>query len=350
MNSVIELAEQKKKQILAFRHYTPADELDSIPRTGWLIKNVLPKKGLCVVWGAPGSGKSFAMLDIACAVALGGGKYHGKRMKQGAVLYIAMEGNLIDRVKAYKIKNRIQSIPDLYIKHRVINFRDEYEVAAEVEAIREQLGDAKIAMIVIDTLNRSMVGGNENSSEDMSSVISGYKFLEDAFQCLIVPIHHCGKDQDRGMRGHSSLLGAVDAELSIQRNGADPIRTLHVGKQKDGDDYYDLFHFKLEQVIIGHTSEWDVDAEDDEMDSSCVITQTDEKPSEKGSKVRKNQSIFDAAMQTSLDRTGERAKESVRAEYYARHPSTNPDAKRKAFNRDWDRWFNSTMKAINQDE
>jgi hypothetical protein len=349
MTSVVELMEQKARTIQEHRWFTPSDELDNQPRVGWLIKNVLPKKGLCVMWGAPGSGKSFAMLDIACNVALESPKYHGKRMKGGIVLYYAMEGNLTERIKAYKISNRVQSIPNLYVKHRTINFRDEYEILAEVEAIKVQLGNQKIAMVVIDTLNRSMVGGNENSSEDMSSVIAGYKMFEDAFQCLVVAIHHCGKDQDRGMRGHSSLLGAVDAELSIKRANDDPVRTLHVGKQKEGDDYYDLFNFKLEQVFLGNTIAWDPDADEDEVDTSCVIVKTNEKPSEARERTRKNQTIFDAAMQTILDRTGERSREDVRAEYYARHPAENVETKRKAFNRDWERWMNVTMKAVNSE-
>lgn len=349
MTSVVEMANARMDAMKKERYYVPADELGNLSKTGWLIKNVLPKKGLCVVWGAPGSGKSFAMLDIACAVSRGVRRYHGKRLKQGAVLYIAMEGQLTDRITAYKRANNISELPNLYIKHKVINFRDDYLVMSEIDIIKEQLGNTKVAMIVIDTLNRSMVGGNENSSEDMSSVIAGYKMLEDAFQCLVVPIHHCGKDQDRGMRGHSSLLGAVDAELSIKRNGEDAIRTLFVGKQKDGDDYYDLFNFKLEQVIIGPTSAWDEDAEEDEVDTSCVVVPTDEKPAEKSDRVRKNQTIFDAAMNSVLERTGDRQKEVVRNEYYARHPSTNQDAKRKAFNRDWERWFNSTTKAINME-
>lgn len=332
--------------------YMSGDALGLQKRVGWLIKDVLPKKGLCVVWGAPGSGKSFAMLDVAMAVARGLPKYHGKRIKKGVVVYIAMEGNLRDRVEAYKKRNELHEgdLKNLLVKHSTVDFRSVESVASEILSIKAALGGRKLAMIVIDTLNRAMVGGNENSSDDMGMVIQGFKMVEDYFKTLVAPIHHCGKDQERGMRGHSSLLGAADAEISINRNGDDPIRTFKVGKQKDGQDHYDLFNFRLDVVELGKTADWDVDAEQDEVDRSCVIVPTEDKPAEKTERFRKNQTVFDKAMNNVLERTGDRQKELVRNEYYALHPSTNPEAKRKAFSRDWDRWLNTTTKAINMDE
>jgi putative DNA primase/helicase len=331
--------------------YITGDALGNQKRVGWLVKDVLPKKGLCVVWGAPGSGKSFAMLDLALAIARGLPKYHGKRIKNGVVVYIAMEGNLRDRVEAYKRKNGLHDgdLKNILIKHSSVDFRSVESVASEILSIKSALAGRRIAMVVIDTLNRAMAGGNENSSDDMGMVIQGFKMVEDYFKTLVAPIHHCGKDQERGMRGHSSLLGAADAEISINRNGDDPIRTFKVGKQKDGQDHYDLFNFRLGVVELGKTSEWDEDAEPDEVDISCVIEPTEDKPVENRERTRKNQTIFDASMQTVLERTGERSKEDVRAEYYARHPAENSESKRKAFNRDWERWMNVTMKAINSE-
>lgn len=332
--------------------YMSGDALGLQKRVGWLIKDVLPKKGLCVVWGAPGSGKSFAMLDVAMAVARGLPKYHGKRIKKGVVVYIAMEGNLRDRVEAYKKRNQLHEgdLKNLLVKHSTVDFRSVESVASEILSIKAALGGRKLAMIVIDTLNRAMVGGNENSSDDMGMVIQGFKMVEDYFKTLVAPIHHCGKDQERGMRGHSSLLGAADAEISINRNGDDPIRTFKVGKQKDGQDHYDLFNFRLDVVELGKTAEWDEDAEPDEIDRSCVIVQTDDKPAEKTERFRKNQSVFEKAMNNVLERTGDRSKELLKNEYYALHPATNPESKRKAFSRDWERWISCTTKAINMDE
>lgn len=46
-------------------------ELHNAPSMKWLIRGLLPRTGLAVLYGPSGSGKSFLMLDIACALAGG---------------------------------------------------------------------------------------------------------------------------------------------------------------------------------------------------------------------------------------------------------------------------------------
>ncbi len=56
-------------------------------------------------------------------------------------------------------------------------------------------------------------------------------------------LHHSGKDISKGLRGHSSLLGAVDTELELVRVDSMIKSTeiagqgiLTITKQKDGED------------------------------------------------------------------------------------------------------------------
>jgi hypothetical protein len=88
-------------------------------------------------------------------------------------------------------------------------------------------------------------GFNENSSEDMGAFITQAGKLQELYECALMVIHHSGKDVTKGLRGHSSLLGAVDTELEIQRqdsviNSGDSSvignAILTVSKQKDGAD------------------------------------------------------------------------------------------------------------------
>ena len=325
--------------IRASSGYVCADDLSKRQRMGWRIKDMVPRKGLCVVWGPPGSGKSFFVLDMACAIARGMDKYHGKRIRPGVVIYMAMEGNLQDRVDAYKKRHHLTEgdLANLYIKHGTVNFMDEQVVMAECAAIKDAIGDVEVAMVVVDTIARSMPGGNENGSESMGAAINGYKIVEDYFNTCVMPLHHCGKDVERGMRGHSSLLGAIDAEIEIKRNADDPVRVLHVGKQKDGLDHYDLFNFKLEQIVLGPTSRWDEDAAPDEMDASCVLQITEEaaavkKPS--GERTTRNGNMIDKAVEGARAINGDIRKEEVRVQFYLLHEG-NPDAKNVAFRREW---------------
>jgi hypothetical protein len=71
---------------------------------------------------------------------------------------------------------------------------------------------------------------------------------------LVLLIHHTGKDVSLGMRGHSSLLGAVDAELKVTRT--DTTSVMKVTKARDFEDGTELA-FSVESVVLGQTPDGD---------------------------------------------------------------------------------------------
>src|SRR5262249_48248968 len=81
--------------------------------------------------------------------------------------------------------------------------------------IKNQLGGSTPGVVVIDTLNRSLVG-SESKDDDMSAYLAGAGMIEVAFNCLVIIIHHTGVDVSRP-RGHSSLGGTADAQLRVER-------------------------------------------------------------------------------------------------------------------------------------
>jgi hypothetical protein len=217
----------------------------------WLIQDILPKKAFCALFAPPASWKSFLALDMAEAIATGR-DWMGCRIPQkGAVLIIAGEGHggLGARVKACKIQNNSPDGANLYVIRSQINLRSSpEEFEALINSINDLIAqiDEPLQLVILDTLMR-MSGGNfnENSSEDMGAVITQIGRIQSIFSCAIMVIHHSGKDVTRGLRGHSSLLGAVDTELEINRldsviNSADPSvkgsGTITTTKQKDGSD------------------------------------------------------------------------------------------------------------------
>ena len=217
----------------------------------WLIESIIPKRAFVALYAPPASFKSFIALDIAEAVATGRDWMGYKVPKKGAVLYIAGEGHggMGARVKACKIQNNSPDGANLYVIRAQINIRssqDDFD--ALINAINELIAqiDEQLELIILDTLMRMSGGGfNENSSEDMGGFITQAGKLQAIYLCAMLLIHHSGKDITKGLRGHSSLLGAVDTELEIQRqdsviNSADPSvignAILTVTKQKDGAD------------------------------------------------------------------------------------------------------------------
>jgi RecA-family ATPase len=72
-------------------------------RPNYLVKGILPRDGLAVVWGAKKSGKSFWTFDLIMHVVTGR-PYRGRKVRQGSVVYIALEGSsgFDNRVEAWR--------------------------------------------------------------------------------------------------------------------------------------------------------------------------------------------------------------------------------------------------------
>lgn len=227
----------------------------------WLIEKVLPKRGFAALYGPPGSFKSFIALDIAAAIARGA-QWMGQDSlpsQNGAVVYIAGEGHggIGARIKACRIHHEIDAGIPIYILRHQINLRSSTEDINTLMLAVAELAETrqlKIDLIVIDTLARAFGGGNENSSEDMGAFITSCGHLQQVFEAALLVIHHSGKDQAKGLRGHSSLLGAVDTELELLRFDDQPRGILTVSKQKDGEDGV-RYGFEMVEIEIEEPGE-----------------------------------------------------------------------------------------------
>src|SRR3984893_11771092 len=239
----------------------PFDKIAFDTTPAYLVKGVVPRVGLCVFWGPPKCGKSFLVFDLLMHVALGW-KYHGRRVQQGPVVYCAFEGQagLRNRVEAFrqrKLAEGADNVPFYLIADAMNLVADHPALIASVSAA---LGDTKPIAIALDTLNRSMPG-SESSDEDMTAYVKAGDTLRTAFDCAVVIVHHCGHEGTRP-RGHSSLMGALDAQIAVKRDAADNIIAT-VELMKDGPQG-DEFASRLEVVEIV------IDADGDKI-TSCVI-------------------------------------------------------------------------------
>jgi hypothetical protein len=216
------------------------DDIDDEP-VEWLIDGVIPKKAFVALYAPPASFKSFVALDIAECIATGR-EFLTKEVKyQGAVLYIAGEGHggIGARIKAMKKHHNTPSGAPVFFLRKQINLRssatDIQDLIQAVDDI-QATHDIQFELVVIDTLARAFGGGNENASEDMGAFITAAGAIQGRYNCALLVVHHAGKDATKGLRGHSSLLGAVDTELEIIRIEDAPKGILHISKQKDGED------------------------------------------------------------------------------------------------------------------
>ncbi len=263
-------AAQKKVATLRFR-IVPGHRVVPMLTGAWLVKHLLPARGLAVIYGPPGSGKSFVALNVAYHVAMGE-TWAGKKTKQGAIIYIAAEGGhgFANRVVAAREQLEVPEDTPLGIIYVAPNLGsvegDALLLVKEIKAQVFALG-WEVAAIVIDTLARTMAGADENSTTDMGRFVRNVEFVANAFQCLGIAVHHTGKDVDKGMRGSSALHGAADTEWEIGED--DHGKSITVVKQKDGAPDNLTWRFALIPHVLGED-------EDNEKVSSCVVAITSE--------------------------------------------------------------------------
>src|SRR6516164_3057986 len=98
--------------------------------------------------------------------------------------------------------------------------------------ITGQLSGEMPICVVLDTLNKSLMG-SESKDTDMSAYVRAAEAIRDAFKCVVIIVHHCGLDDTRP-RGHTSLPGAVDAQLAVVREGN--AITVTVEMMRDGPE------------------------------------------------------------------------------------------------------------------
>ena len=220
----------------------------------WLIEGVLPALSFAALYGPPGSFKSFHALHIAYCVATGRSWMGRPVKKSGAVLYLCGEGfgGIGARIKACKIHHQIEDGAPIYIVRHQLNLRSSQEdfnaLMLAIVQLVEQTG-VEFCLAIVDTLARAFGGGNENSSEDMGAFITAMGKVQEFLNCALMVLHHCGKDAAKGLRGHSSLLGAVDTELELLRFDEQMKGVLTISKQKDGADN-ERFGFEMVEVEI----------------------------------------------------------------------------------------------------
>src|SRR5262249_59195827 len=101
----------------------------------YLVKGILPRVGLGVAWGPPKCGKSFLTFDLVMHIACGR-PYRGRPVRQGPVIYLALEGSFgfAGRVEAWRQRHKPPKDTPFFLIDEAINLIA--DVPALISAIR----------------------------------------------------------------------------------------------------------------------------------------------------------------------------------------------------------------------
>ncbi len=240
---------------------TSARDLLAMPPLRWRIRNVLPLEGVGAIFGASSAGKSFVALDMAASLAAGLPAWFGHKAKSCQVLYVALEGaaGLRNRIAAWEAHHDLPCPSGLhFMLLSDFDLTNRADVEELVSTVAEAVG--QVGVVILDTLAQSAPGRDENAPGDMGLMVRGLQALQQRLGGLVLAVHHTGKDTSRGLRGHSSLRGALDCAIEVSRDGE--ARSWRVEKSKDGADG-DVYSFCLRVVDLG------VDDEGEPV-TSCV--------------------------------------------------------------------------------
>lgn len=219
-NSIQELIErisknfnlgETKERFLGFA------DLMNLPQQEWIIKDLLPAKGLGMLIGASGGGKTFLALYLLAMLSQGR-DFLEMSSKKTPVIYLGLEGGS-------GIKNRMLAVQKYYNLALGDDIKFVLDGGFSLTNASDCIGFAQDAVkkagrgcvVCIDTLNQASVGKDENSGKDMGEIIQGLQTIQAITSGLVLVVHHLGKDRSKGARGHSSLYAACDVVLAATK-------------------------------------------------------------------------------------------------------------------------------------
>jgi phage/plasmid primase-like uncharacterized protein len=243
---------------------TIEDMMASISKPDWLIKGILERGSMNLLFGESGAGKSLFAMDWAFCAA-NGENWHGHKVKEELkTLYILGEGFRGASMRFKALSQKYSLTPkNIRLSRRSINLLDNREADEIIKIVTEL--DFIPDIIIIDTLHRNMVG-DENSSEDMAMYFKSIELLARRLDAAIVTVHHSGHGDKGRSRGSSSIKAAMDAEFCVTKNG-DGI-TFSCTKSKDFGFGTDMSFIIKEVELEGEVF---YDADDDKQITSVYL-------------------------------------------------------------------------------
>ncbi len=219
-----------------------------------LVQGLMRRGELMVMYGRPGSGKTFIALDLAFHIAHGL-PWNERPVQQSAVVYIATESPMGVRYRLQALIDRYGDNDKFFLVATSLNM---FDPRIDLHPLMKEIAapGVEIGVIVIDTLARAMIGGNENSTQDMSRLIANGDMLRDRFGAAVCWVHHTGKNEAAGARGSSAVVAATDTEIEISD------LCFRSTKMRDREDVD--YRFRLPQVKVGTMP-------DGEVVTSCVV-------------------------------------------------------------------------------
>lgn len=212
---------------------TAADALEPQPPIDFLLDKVISSNSVNIVYGEPGSGKSYALLSMAVCIA-NGLPWLGLNTKPTRCLIIDEESGdhrLSRRLgECLRGENAGTETPIDYISLAGFMFDNPADAVELQTIIRSQ----ESGLVIIDAL-ADVMAGDENSKQDVQPVFNHLRKITENTGAAIILIHHSNKSG--GYRGSSAIKGAIECMIQCEKSEDDNILHFKSEKNRDGETH-----------------------------------------------------------------------------------------------------------------
>lgn len=200
----------------------------------WVVEGLLSVGSVGVMFGGPGTKKTYVALHLALSVTMGQ-EWLGHKVEQGAVLVIDEESGRqrLDRriAQAMRGLEAPLDVPLRYTSLAGFNLTD----GSDQTEVAKAVGEVQPRLVVIDALI-DVAPGDENSTKDIQPVMQALRYIAETYRCAILIIHHSTKT-GKTYRGSSAIKAAADLMLLVESKDQSGRVEFSTDKNRDGEPF-----------------------------------------------------------------------------------------------------------------
>lgn len=233
------------------------------PPPEYLVEDLIPQQGICLLSAQPKTGKTFLAMAIGLAVSA------GKRFEgitpcstPRSVFYALEEGG------AWENANRMRVVAQGRVpSNSFMSFRPSIKLtdAASAKDLLETVKKINPGLVVLDPFFR-MINGNENDAEVVNKALNVVYQIRKATDASVLILTHCRKganseDPDDDIRGSGVLSGSYDAHIALRwkTRKIERMRDDYIAVTVKGREQLEMsgeVWWELEQTRIGNRKVW----------------------------------------------------------------------------------------------
>ncbi len=194
-------------------------DLEALPPPTWLIDDVIPDRGLGILVGPPGAGKSLFALAVVNSVARGTPLFGLKSVqRQGWVLVLLAESvaSWGARSATWNEFHGLDVTPDFGAVIDGVNFASPKAIADLSAVVRDEIKarGGYPALIVLDTVSSAIPGVDENNQAAVTPLLAELNRWV-RYGIPVIALHHPSKG-GAAYRGSSAFQGNIDWMIGIE--------------------------------------------------------------------------------------------------------------------------------------